>query len=130
MINWFIMEVVASYFCESFSLVFISFGFKFLNAAQVNIMPSTCCIIVTGMVPFKILKNFIWFIDLSTWISKFATSFVYLTSDFVIWLFSHDRVEQPICKNEEANPLEFENPCLPLLHNHFPINHKTQYFWW
>ena len=39
------------------SLVFISFDFKLHNAALVNIMSSTCCIIVTGMVPFKILKN-------------------------------------------------------------------------
>ena len=51
----FIMKV-ASHFFEYFSLVFISFGFKLHNAAQGNIMQSTCCIIVTGMVPFKILK--------------------------------------------------------------------------
>ena len=51
-------------------------------------MWSTCCIIVTGMVPFKILKDFIRFIALSTWISKFATSFVFLTSDLAIWFFT------------------------------------------
>ena len=40
---------VASYFCELFSLVFISFGFKLHKAAKVNIIVSTCCIILTGM---------------------------------------------------------------------------------
>ena len=34
---------VASYFSESFSLVFINFNFQLHNATQVNIMSSTCC---------------------------------------------------------------------------------------
>ena len=74
---------VASYFCESFYLVFISLGIKFHNATQVNIMSSTCCIIVTGMVIFKILKSLIQVTALSTC----ASSFVFLTLDFIFWFF-------------------------------------------
>ena len=48
----------------SFSLVFVSFGFKFHNAGQVNIMKSSCYVIVTGMVPFKILNNLLLFNNL------------------------------------------------------------------
>ena len=47
----------ASYFRESFSLIFINFGFKLHNTAQVNFMSSTCCIIATGMVPLKYSQN-------------------------------------------------------------------------
>ena len=75
---------MASYFCESYSLVLIRFGYKFHNAAQVNIMSSTLYIIVTGMVPFQILEKF-QFIYLSTEI--FAISFLFLISDLVIWFF-------------------------------------------
>ena len=96
-------------------ILFFSF-FKFWHQiAQVDMMSSTCCIIVTGMVPFKILKTFIWFIALSTCICHLASSFVFLTSDFVILLFTLHQVKKPICKNEEANLYEFENLCLPLL---------------
>ena len=84
---WLTMTV-ASYFYKSFSLLFINFGFKLHNPAQVNTKSSTCCIIVTTMVSFKILKKFILFIAVSTWIRKFATSFLFLTSDFVILLFT------------------------------------------
>ena len=40
------------------------------------------------MVPFKILKKFNQFVALSTGIRKIANSFVFLTSDFVIWLLT------------------------------------------
>ena len=72
---------VLSYFREFYSLVLISFDFKLHSGAQVNIMPFTCCIIVTDMAPFKILNSFIRFIALWTWIRKFATYVLFLTSD-------------------------------------------------
>ena len=73
---------------QIFFFGFYKFDFKLHNARQVTIVSSAWCIIVTGMVPFKILKNFIWLIVLSTWIRKFSSSFVFLTSGSVIWLFT------------------------------------------
>ena len=59
-------------------LYFIGFSFKLHNAAQFNIISSTCRIIVTGLVSVKILKNFILSVVLSTWIRKFVTYFCLL----------------------------------------------------
>ena len=48
------VTIFPCYLRESFSLVLISFIFKLKNAAQVDIMFSTYCIIMTAMVHFKI----------------------------------------------------------------------------
>ena len=140
LIRKFIMKV-ASYFCKFFCLLSKSIGFKLHNAAQVNIKSSTCCIIVTGMVPFKILKHFILFIALSTWIHKFATSFqicyflhkfatVFFTSVFVIWFFTLAPDGTTNLQKSRSKSSWLWKPCQPLLHHLFLINHKTHYLWW
>ena len=127
----FIMKV-DSYFCKSFSFVFITFGFKLHNEAQVNIMSTRSCIIVTGMVRFKILKFFFSVyssFNINSQICYFLCFLNLTLLASVIWLSLLHQVEQPIYKNEKANLLQFENPCLPLLHHLFLINHKTHYLW-
>ena len=76
---------VVSYFYKPFPLVFKSFGFNLHNVAQINFMSPACCCIVTSMVSFKILKNFMLFIAKYFFYRKVSSSFVFLTSDFVIW---------------------------------------------
>ena len=88
-------------------------------------MSYTCCFIVTGTVPFKNLKNFIPFITLSTWIRKFATSFVFLTSNFFICLFNLAPGGTTNLQKWRSKSSWIWKPCLPLLHHLFLINHKT-----
>ena len=85
---------IASYFCESFSLIFINFGFKLQNTAQVNFMSSTCCIIVTGMVPLKYSQNLF---DLFLFQYEFANLLKLRLSHLAFHSCMH-HVEQLICK--------------------------------
>ena len=91
--NELIYMKVASYFYESFSLIFFKF---WLQIAQC----STGDYYIIDM-----LYHCVWYGSLL------------------------QLVELPIFKNEEANLLKFENPCLPLHHHLFPINHKTHCLW-
>ena len=81
-----------------------------------------------SMVPFKIPKSFIRFIALSTWIRRFASSFVFLTSDFVIWFFI-------LAPGGTTNLWKWKTN---LLEKHLSAitswslsnNHKNYYLWW
>ena len=77
------------------------------------------------MVPYNVLKNFIIFIALSTLIRKFATSCFLNLRLCHLAFHSCNWWNNQSSKNEEANLLEFENPCLPLHHHLFLVNQKT-----
>ena len=69
-------------------LHFVGFSFKLHNAAQFNIISSTCRIIITGLVSFKILKNLYCLLFFQHEFANLLLTFVFLTSDFVIWLLT------------------------------------------
>ena len=65
----------------------ISFGFELQRAAQVHNISSICYSNEIEKVFFSILKLLIQLISRSTWIRSSATSFKFLTSAEVVWLF-------------------------------------------